>query len=78
MWKTCIADLCPFFNFFVGASLSDSTNPDIQPVTLFTIAIGMHYFVRDHQARKQDSPLFMPRGRMIKLLYLWKSSAPTS
>ncbi|MBP7074293.1 MAG: hypothetical protein KBA81_02795 [Rhabdochlamydiaceae bacterium] len=60
------------FNFFVGASLSDSTNPDIQPVTLFTIAIGMHYFVRDHQARKQDSPLFMHRGRwwLVAALFL--------
>lgn len=38
------------FNFFIGASLSDSSNPDIQPVALFTIAIGMHYFVRDHLA----------------------------
>ncbi len=51
------------FNFFVGASLSDSTNPDIQPLTLFTIAIGMHYFVRDHQARAKSSPLFIHRGR---------------
>ncbi len=36
------------FNFFVGASLSDSSNPEIQPLTLFTIAIGLHYFIRDH------------------------------
>ncbi len=39
------------FNFFVGASLSDSTNPEIQPLTLFTIAIGLHYFIRDHLAK---------------------------
>lgn len=38
------------FNFFIGASLSDSTNPEIQPLTLFTIAIGLHYFIRDHLA----------------------------
>lgn len=36
------------FNLFVGASLADSTNPEIQPLTLFTIAMAMHYFVRDH------------------------------
>ncbi len=53
------------FNFFVGASLSDSTNPDIQPLTLFTIAMGMHYFVRDHQARANNSPLFLKRGRWL-------------
>lgn len=38
------------FNFLVGTSLSDSANPEIQPLTLYTIAIGMHYFVRDHLA----------------------------
>lgn len=51
------------FNFFVGASLSDSTNPDIQPLALFTIAMGMHYFVRDHQASQSDSALFQKMGR---------------
>jgi hypothetical protein len=44
------------FNFFVGASLSDSSNPEIQPLTLFTIAIGMHYFVRDHMAHVIKTP----------------------
>ena len=39
------------FNFFVGASLSDSSNPEIQPLTLFTIAIGLHYFIRDHLSK---------------------------
>jgi hypothetical protein len=38
------------FNFLIGASLSDSSNPEIQPLALFTIAIGMHYFIRDHLA----------------------------
>jgi len=36
------------FNFFVGATLSNSANPEIQPLTLFTIAIGLDYFIRDH------------------------------
>jgi hypothetical protein len=39
------------FNFFIGASLSDSSNPEIQPLTLFTIAIGLHYFIRDHLSK---------------------------
>lgn len=53
------------FNFFVGASLSDPTNLDIQPIALFTIAIAMHYFVRDHQARQTSKPLYMERGRWL-------------
>ena len=44
------------FNFFIGASLSDSSNPEIQPLELFTIAIGMHYFVRDHMSGISKQP----------------------
>lgn len=51
------------FNFFVGASLSDSTNPDIQPLLLFTIAMGMHYFVRDHTASQEDPGLYTHQVR---------------
>lgn len=51
------------FNFFVGASLSDSRNPDIQPLSLFTIAMGMHYFVRDHNAEADSAPLYQHQAR---------------
>lgn len=51
------------FNFFLGASLADSGNPDIQPLLLFTIAMGMHYFVRDHNALVDDPVLFEKDGR---------------
>ncbi len=43
------------FNFFVGASLADPLDPSIQPIWLFTIAIGLHYFVHDHNL-SQDHP----------------------
>jgi hypothetical protein len=36
------------FNSLIGMSLSDSANPEIQPLALYTIAIGMHYFIQDH------------------------------
>jgi ABC-type transport system involved in multi-copper enzyme maturation permease subunit len=51
------------FNFFVGVSLSDSNNPEIQPLTLFTIAMGMHYFVRDHNAGTENRSLYQRQGR---------------
>jgi len=51
------------FNFLVGASLSDSRNPEIQPITLFTIALGMHYFVSDHNKRSDDLLLYEQWGR---------------
>ena len=47
------------FNFFIGASLSDSSNPEIQPLTLFTIAIGLHYFIQDHQAKISKNKLIL-------------------
>jgi hypothetical protein len=48
--KTNWLSICSYllFNFFIGVSLSDTNNPEIQPLALFTLAMGMHYFVRDH------------------------------
>jgi hypothetical protein len=55
------------FNFFIGASLSDSSNPEIQPLALFTIAIGMHYFVRDHMANVTKKPFVLTA--LISMLF---------
>lgn len=35
------------FNFIVGSALSDSQNPEIRPLSLFTIAIGFYYLIND-------------------------------
>jgi hypothetical protein len=51
------------FNFFIGASLSDSANPEIQPLALFTIAMGMHYFVQDHNAVSDNADLYQNKAR---------------
>lgn len=55
------------FNFFIGASLSDSSNPEIQPLTLFTIAIGLHYFIRDHLAKILKNKFIL--GSLIFILF---------
>ncbi len=55
------------FNFFIGASLSDSSNPEIQPLTLFTIAIGLHYFIRDHLAKVSKNKFML--GFLISILF---------
>lgn len=59
------------FNFFLGATLSDSNDPEIQPVILFTFAMGMHYFVRDHRATKTDSHLYHQKARWFLVLALF-------
>lgn len=51
------------FNFFVGASLSDSSNPDIQPIAFFTAAMAMHYFIHDHNAGTDFPGLYQSTTR---------------
>lgn len=51
------------FNFFVGATLSDVTDPEIQPLTLFLIAMGMHYFISDHNASLEYPDLYQNQAR---------------
>lgn len=59
------------FNFFVGASLSDGNNPEIQPLLLFTIAMGMHYFIVDHNANEENGALYNQKGRWFLVLALF-------
>lgn len=56
------------FNFFIGASLSNSSNPEIQPLALFTIAIGLHYFIRDHLAKISGNKFII--GLLISTLFI--------
>ena len=59
------------FNFFVGASLTDSNNPEIQPLFLFTIAMGMHYFIADHNSNEENGILYNQKGRWFLVLALF-------
>lgn len=58
------------FNFFMGASLADPDNTDIQPVWLFTIAVGLHYFVHDHNLRQDHKEAYELEARWILVLSL--------
>lgn len=58
------------FNFFVGASLADPLNPDIKPIWLFTIAMGLHYFVRDHNAVVAHPNVYEDEARWILVIAL--------
>jgi len=59
------------FNLFVGASLSDSTNPEIQPLALFTIAMGMHYFVNDHNVDIRDRSFYKIKASWWLVIFLF-------
>lgn len=36
------------FNFLIGYAVVDKDNPEVQPLLLFTFAIGLHYFMNDY------------------------------
>lgn len=58
------------FNFFVGASLADPLDPSVQPIWLFTIAMGLHYFVHDHNLREDHQEAYEDSVRWILVLAL--------
>lgn len=58
------------FNFFVGASLADPFNPDIKPIWLFTVAMGLHYFVRDHNAVESHPKAYKNEARWMLVVAL--------
>ena len=45
-----------FFNFLLGSILTDTNDPEIQPLVLFTIAIGMHNFISDYFLKTFKKP----------------------
>lgn len=53
------------FNFFMGASLSDSSDPELQPLLLFTIAMGLHYFIKDHNDALENPGVFKQCTRWL-------------
>ena len=59
------------FNLFVGASLADPNDPDIQPLFLFTIAMSMHYFVHDHNVGDDNEGLYTHSVRWLLVASLF-------
>ncbi len=68
-WLSLVGYL--LFNFFVGASLADSSNPEIQPILLFTIAMGMHYFIHDHNTGLHYSDIYQRYARWLLVAALF-------
>lgn len=58
------------FNFFVGYAVSDPFNPEVKPLALFTIAIGLHYFVNDYSISEKDRSEYDKLGKWILILAL--------
>jgi len=54
-----------FLNFLVGYEIVDMHDPFVQPLYLFTIALGLHYFITDHSLREKHADIYDDLGRYI-------------
>lgn len=58
------------FNILIGYALSNPSDPEVQPFILFTIAISLHQWVRDHILCSEDAKTFKRFGRYVLVLAL--------
>lgn len=59
------------FNFLIGDAVADADDPEVRPLALFTLAIGLHYFISDHNLRLKHKHLYDAFGRWILALSLY-------
>lgn len=52
------------FNFLIGYAIVDKNDPEVKPLVLFTIAMGLHYFVNDFTLTR-DHAQYRKSGRWI-------------
>lgn len=60
-----------FFNFLIGYEIVDSTDPFIQPLYLFTFAVGLHYFITDHSLSEAHGARYDVFSKVLLALFLY-------
>lgn len=60
-----------FFNFLVGYATVDKTNPEVQPLFLFTFAMALHYFMNDYALCREHGDEYRYLGRWILIASLF-------
>lgn len=53
------------FNFLVGYAVSDPNDLEVQPLYLFTIAMGLHMFINDHTFYHSHQNAYLQLGRNV-------------
>lgn len=53
------------FNFLVGYAVVNKDNPEVQPLALFTFAIGLHYFTNDYSLTEAHGDEYQRYGRWL-------------
>lgn len=74
------------FNFLVGYAVTDITDPEVQPLVLFTLAIALHYFTNDYSLSREHGAEYRNKGRFIVIsglflgwfVGLWIDLSPTA
>ncbi|HRD55633.1 MAG TPA: hypothetical protein PLC42_04460 [Parachlamydiaceae bacterium] len=64
-----------FFNFLVGYEIVDVHDPFIQPLYLFVVALGLHYFITDYSFREKHPFIYHDLSRYILILALYAGFA---
>lgn len=60
-----------FFNFLVGYEIVDIHDPFIQPLYLFTFAVGLHNFITDHSLKEDHGTHYDAFSKIILALFLY-------
>lgn len=59
------------FNFFMGYAVGDPTNPEVQPLALFTLSMSLHYFVNDYTMSREHPTIYDDKARYVLILMLF-------
>lgn len=59
------------FNFLVGYSVMDKNDPEVQPLSLFTFALSLHYFANDYALNKHHGKEYNHKGKWILIFSLY-------
>jgi len=60
-----------FFNFLIGYEVVDIHDPFIQPLYLFTFAVGLHNFITDHSLKEAHGAHYDVFSKIILALFLY-------
>lgn len=58
------------FNLFIGYAVADADNPEVRPLVLFTIAIGLHYFANDYSLSETLGSAYDHAAKWILVSFL--------
>lgn len=60
-----------FFNIIVGYTVGDASNLMVHPLSFFTLAMALHYLIKDHLIRMKDPHWFDAWGWMLPVCGLY-------